>query len=210
MLLRCPYCRTLIKGKAAPRCPACGKVMHIPESICKHDRKAAQKTREMIAREAERKRKALGTPDLKLAGKPSSIIFAVALLALAGTLLVSRSDFKPAAPSRTSEMKAEDDLGVLGIALRRFQRDFGRYPTTDEGLIALINNPGFTNWHRPYVNLIRKDPWRNSYVYLADSNAFVLYSAGPDRAANTSDDIHAPILPDPAYNQDSGSVPAAD
>jgi general secretion pathway protein G len=63
--------------------------------------------------------------------------------------------------------------------------DEGRYPTTQEGLGALVNRPpGMDAWHGPYLKggMVPLDPWRNPYVYVAPGahGPYDLISYGSD------------------------------
>ncbi len=89
---------------------------------------------------------------------------------------------------------AHNELTVVRIALERFRRDCGRYPTTQEGLLALVSNPGASGWRGHYITHLRSDPWRTRYVYMSDGQTFSLFSCGPDGEAGTDDDIAAPDL----------------
>lgn len=56
----------------------------------------------------------------------------------------------------------------IGAALDLYRLEVGSYPTTEQGLEALVVEPeGVTGWHGPYLkkNFIPKDPWGNEYVY---------------------------------------------
>jgi general secretion pathway protein G len=164
-------------------------------------KKDSKRIREAIARDAERKKKALGLGEFNFGGKRARVFFAVALLAFAGILLISRAKPKSSKQTlvRTRAETTSRDLHILSIALNMFRDDCGRYPTTEEGLWALISNPGITNWPKPYVTLIRPDPWQQNYIYASSNETFSLYSSGPDRLANTGDDIFPPA---PAETQD--------
>jgi general secretion pathway protein G len=51
-------------------------------------------------------------------------------------------------------------------ALRMFRSDTGRFPTSQEGLEALVVNPGVDGWRGPYLKgKIPKDPWGTPYGY---------------------------------------------
>jgi general secretion pathway protein G len=70
---------------------------------------------------------------------------------------------------QSKETKAKADLSSIKTALNMFNIDNGRYPTTEEGLRALVVNPdpgSLTKWQK---NLDRddvpKDPWGNDYIY---------------------------------------------
>jgi general secretion pathway protein G len=61
----------------------------------------------------------------------------------------------------------------------------GRYPTTDEGLAALSNQPaGIDRWNGPYLKKkdIPVDPWGNEYNYRSpgENGDYDLYSLGRD------------------------------
>jgi len=63
---------------------------------------------------------------------------------------------------------AKIQIESLGSALDLYFLDVGRYPTTSEGLTALVRRPGSTSaWNGPYLKggLVPVDPWGNPYVY---------------------------------------------
>lgn len=77
--------------------------------------------------------------------------------------LVGRDD-------QARQMRAKVDMEALETALKLYRLDTGRYPTTEQGLEALIEKPdGVDNWREGgYIEKKRllKDPWGNDYVYL--------------------------------------------
>src|SRR5437016_1665024 len=81
---------------------------------------------------------------------------------------------------------ATTDIANLGTALDTFEVDTGRYPTSDEGLRALMDAPGNAKeWKGPYLKrTVEKDPWGNPYVYHApgqhNPTSYDLYSYGAD------------------------------
>jgi general secretion pathway protein G len=87
--------------------------------------------------------------------------------------------------------------GSFRVALALFEQDIGRYPSTEEGLDVLIQNPQERNWKGPYLEsaLIPVDPWGNPYRYTYPSNLvnseylYDIISAGPDGAFGTRDDV---------------------
>ena len=91
---------------------------------------------------------------------------------------------------------AQRNLDKLRIAIERFRRDCGRYPSNEEGLEALVWNQGLPGWKR-YVVWVGPDPWGHQYFYYSTNGVAVVFSCGPDGQAGTSDDI-APHDPDPA------------
>lgn len=88
-------------------------------------------------------------------------------------------------------------VGAFGIAMDLFEQDVGRYPSTEEGLQVLIQNPQMRNWRGPYLKSasIPMDPWGNPYRYTYPSeltNSEYLYdivSAGPDGTFGSNDDV---------------------
>jgi general secretion pathway protein G len=83
----------------------------------------------------------------------------------------------------------------MKTALGMFQIDNGRYPTTQEGLKALIENPSesLTPWHK-YMDkdAIPVDPWGNPYIYRqpgANGKDYDVLSRGRDGIEGTADDI---------------------
>ena len=63
---------------------------------------------------------------------------------------------------------AKIQIESLSSALDLYFLDVGRYPTTSEGLVALVRRPGSSAaWNGPYLKggLVPADPWGNPYVY---------------------------------------------
>jgi len=89
---------------------------------------------------------------------------------------------------------AKADVEVLAVTLEVFKADAGRYPTTAEGLAALVQAPGgIKGWVGPYLRpgKVPTDPWSTPYAYTATPTGFVVTSAGPDGKAGTGDDVSA-------------------
>ena len=88
-------------------------------------------------------------------------------------------------------------VGTFGIALDLFEQDTGRYPRSDEGLAALVDNPQVNNWTGPYLKTtnIPLDPWSNEYKYNYPSELtsseflYDIISAGPDGVFGSDDDV---------------------
>jgi general secretion pathway protein G len=80
---------------------------------------------------------------------------------------------------------AKQSIERIGSVLDMYKLDVGGYPTTDQGLRALVEQPtGVTSWNGPYVKgSVPVDPWNHPYVYrLPSSRAghdFDLCSEGP-------------------------------
>jgi general secretion pathway protein G len=75
----------------------------------------------------------------------------------------------------------------FGSGLDLFHLEVGRYPRTEEGLMALVEQPpGVANWNGPYLKKKRvpKDPWGNDYIYRSpgQNGPYDLLSLGADGA----------------------------
>ena len=83
--------------------------------------------------------------------------------------------------------KAKGDIQALEAALSIFYLDNSKYPTTEQGLKALVqqpNDPTIRHW-KPggYLERVSKDPWGNDYQYVlpgTHGKAYDLYSLGAD------------------------------
>jgi general secretion pathway protein G len=80
---------------------------------------------------------------------------------------------------------ARIEIGQISQSLDLFKLEIGRYPSTQEGLMALISAPsGITNWNGPYWKrgTVPKDPWGNEYRYAAPGTAgpYDILSLGAD------------------------------
>ncbi|HOJ39120.1 MAG TPA: type II secretion system major pseudopilin GspG [bacterium] len=90
---------------------------------------------------------------------------------------------------------ARTDIANLEVALDTFEVDVGRYPTTEEGLQALVEAPPeVTGWKGPYIKRgVPRDPWGNPYHYKCpgdhNTNGYDLFSGGPDGKEGGGDDI---------------------
>jgi general secretion pathway protein G len=80
---------------------------------------------------------------------------------------------------------AKTDISNLSTALNNFELDNGRFPSSEEGLLALLNTPpNAKNWKGPYIESMPKDPWGNDYIYRYpgqhNTRGFDLYSLGSE------------------------------
>jgi general secretion pathway protein G len=81
--------------------------------------------------------------------------------------------------------RAREDIRSIETALNLYRLDNFRYPTTDQGLQALVTNPGVAfapNW-KPYLSNLPYDPWSNTYQYRSPGLQrpdFDVFSYGAD------------------------------
>ncbi len=98
-----------------------------------------------------------------------------------------------AADSRRKATIAE--ISHIKTALATFEIDNSRFPTTAEGLDALVVAPPDLDrtWGGPYLEMVPLDKWGHPYVYTSpgnvDTTSFDLVSAGDDGVMGTEDDL---------------------
>ena len=90
---------------------------------------------------------------------------------------------------------AGTQISQFELALATFEIDVGRYPTTVEGLRALVEKPSSNadGWQQPYIKSVPLDPWGGEYIYRYpgqyNQDAYDLSSYGPDGKLGGDDDI---------------------
>lgn len=101
-------------------------------------------------------------------------------------------------PDQAKVTAARNDINSLANALSMYRLDNQSYPSTEQGLDALVERPsGFPEPKgypaEPYIKKLNEDPWGNQYIYLSGGNGFELYSLGSDGAEGgegVAADIH--------------------
>lgn len=87
---------------------------------------------------------------------------------------------------------AKAQISSFEKALDAYRIDVGRYPTTEEGLNALLVKPASaTKWNGPYLRKeVPLDPWGNAYIYKAPGikSEFDIISYGKDGQPGGTDD----------------------
>lgn len=95
--------------------------------------------------------------------------------------------------------RAKQEIRIIETALNLYRLDNFKYPTTEEGIEALVRNPGENsapNW-KPggYLASVPVDPWNNPYQYAYPGQRgreFDVYSLGAD-GQEGGDDVNADI-----------------
>ena len=80
---------------------------------------------------------------------------------------------------------AKTQIELLGQALDSYRLDTGHYPSTSEGLNALVTNTGATGWYGPYLKkALPNDPWGKPYQYQSPGThgEYDIFSYGADGA----------------------------
>ena len=119
----------------------------------------------------------------------------IELLLVMVILVVLAAVVVPKFTSRSEQARqtaARTDINSFETSLDAFEVDCGRYPSTEEGLQALVNPPsGVQNWRGPYVKAVPLDPWRMPYQYrfpgTHNTTSYDVYSTGPDKAEGNDD-----------------------
>jgi len=97
---------------------------------------------------------------------------------------------------RAAVTRTKGDIRSIETALNLFRLDNFKYPSTDEGLDALVSNPGEAsapNW-KQYLRNVPSDPWSNPYQYRypGQQGEFDVFSYGAD-GQEGGEDINADI-----------------
>ncbi len=98
---------------------------------------------------------------------------------------------------RADRQKAVSDIVALENALDMYKLDNHRYPTTEQGLEALVakpvSNPVPANYNAEgYIKRLPTDPWGNEYVLVnpGEHGSYDLIASGPDGETGTADDVN--------------------
>jgi len=109
------------------------------------------------------------------------LMIVVVILGLLATTVMPKILSKPDQARRT---KAIVDIRSIQSALAMFKTDTGRFPTTAEGLQALVASPGLKGFDSDgYLERVPTDPWGNKYIYISPglhSKDYDLESLGKD------------------------------
>lgn len=112
------------------------------------------------------------------------IMVVVVILGILAALIVPRIMSRP---DEARVGKAKADLNAISSALELYRLDNFSYPTTDQGLEALVKQPSSEplpkNWKEGgYLERTPSDPWGNPYQYLmpGEHGEYDLYSWGAD------------------------------
>ncbi len=112
------------------------------------------------------------------------ILVVVVILGILASIIVPKIMKRPEEARRT---KAIIDIKAIETALNLYRLDNGGYPSTEQGLEALVTKPTIgvipKNWKEEgYLDKVPKDPWGNPFVYLSPGlhKEFDLESYGAD------------------------------
>jgi general secretion pathway protein G len=121
-----------------------------------------------------------------------SLMELLVVLAIMGLLATLVLPHVMGALGKAKTQTTDSQIEQLGAALDMFKVDNERYPTTEEGLAALVEAPaGLATWGGPY--LAKQSPpldaWKRPFHYEFKRDSYALYSLGADdRIGGTGDD----------------------
>ncbi len=109
------------------------------------------------------------------------LMVVILIIGLLATIVVQNLR---SATDKAKRVKAQADISQIKSALDRYYLDAGSYPTSDQGLPALMAAPTSGNdpkdWGGPYIERMPLDPWGRAYFYQSDGNEYLLKSYGAD------------------------------
>lgn len=111
------------------------------------------------------------------------ILIAITLLGVVGTLVVSNV-IESLREGETESTKIQ--IKSLGKILLDYKRKCGLYPTTDQGLDALVEAPTSGKECKKYPSAgfidgkVPQDPWGNEFLYESDGRKYTIISFGVD------------------------------
>ena len=108
------------------------------------------------------------------------VLIVLGIIALLAAVVAPRLiGYLGKAQSQTADLQIDN----IASAVKLFRIDVGRYPTSAEGLQALMARPGdLPRWDGPYLEdaAALTDPWDRSYLYAQEGTAFSVRSLGAD------------------------------
>ncbi len=104
------------------------------------------------------------------------VVFILGLLVtLVAPKIIGRTD-------QARQVKARADIAAIEESMKLFKLDNGFYPSTGEGIAALVQPPARARRANPdgYLEKIPVDPWGAEYAYLSDGRSVRIVSFGAD------------------------------
>lgn len=94
------------------------------------------------------------------------VLIVIVILGVLAALIVPKVMSRP---DEARVVAARQDIATLMQSLKLYRLDNRKYPTSEQGLVALVKKPDIdpipTNW-KSYVERLPMDPWGNPYQYL--------------------------------------------
>lgn len=119
------------------------------------------------------------------------ILIAIALLAGVAAIVISNLDSILGSGNRETARIFVSE--TLEAPLMQYRINMNAYPTTEQGLEALLKAPSenAAGWQGPYIKKLPKDPWGMPYQYRSpgthNPGSYDIWSFGPDKAESADD-----------------------
>lgn len=109
------------------------------------------------------------------------VMVVVVILGILAALIVPKIMSRP---EQARLVKVKNDIGAIQTALDLYKMDNYSYPSTDQGLEALVKMPTSEpvphNWKTEgYLQKLPTDPWDRPYQYINDNDTLRIFSYGP-------------------------------
>jgi general secretion pathway protein G len=108
------------------------------------------------------------------------VVILAILIGIVGPKFMGQTD-------KAKVSSAKTQIGNFATALETYKLDNGNYPTTEQGLLALVEKPGSDPIPQSYASKgylnsksVPVDPWKRAYVYTSDGNEFLIVTLGAD------------------------------
>jgi len=117
------------------------------------------------------------------------VMVVVVILGILAAIIVPKVMSRP---EQARMVKVRQDILAIQSALDLYKLDNGRYPTTSQGLQALVEKPAAPpvprNWKSEgYLQEMPVDPWGDAYQYSNDGGKLRIFSYGPDGSEGNSE-----------------------
>jgi general secretion pathway protein G len=117
------------------------------------------------------------------------VMVVVVILGILAAIIVPKIMSRP---EQARIVKAKQDILAIQSAMDLYKLDNGIYPTTDQGLEALVNKPTSSpqprNWKSDgYLQKLPVDPWGEDYQYLNENEKLKIFTYGPKGKEGSSE-----------------------
>lgn len=122
--------------------------------------------------------------------KGMTLLEIMIVLVILGGLIAILATSVQGSLKKAKMRQAKIQIAEYGKALDLYYQDCNGYPSSDEGLNALVQAPpSCSNWGPdPYLKKLNKDPWGGDFSYELNGSNYVLKSFGSDKREGGSGD----------------------
>ncbi|MFZ9519333.1 MAG: type II secretion system protein GspG [Silvanigrellaceae bacterium] len=137
-------------------------------------------------------RKEVQFAELRSSQAGFTLLEIIIVLGILGTLMAVLIGGLGSGGTQAKKKETAVKVNNVQASLLKYQAEIGRFPSTAEGLEALLNNPGAgAKWSGPYIGAEDdiKDAWGNKFEYELTAKGSKMVSWGPDSQSGTEDDL---------------------